>query len=626
MTFIQFLSGWIGRSSILILSGAALVWFLRVKNPSIRLAAWIAILAGSLGIPFLTAVLPGVPVEVRFASKKTPVLTVPASGTNDLLRTPQAVPNTVPAPASARPIDWMRLAATLYTLTVCLLLLRLVLGVALSIQVFRRSSPTGREAEETQVRESDQVASPVTVGVLRPAILLPLDWREWDSAKLNAVLAHEGSHVRRFDPAVQFISAIHRALLWANPLSWFLHRSIVRTAEEVSDGDAIAAIGDRVSYAETLLGLMQRGVGQTSWLGVPMALYDRPERRIRRILNSAVVTRGLTRRSVAAIVVLAAPLAWLTASVQTQSATQTASVPAAFVFAPSPAEPPAPIPKPAPSPAQAAVRQAPAESTTKPEFEAASIKPVDISRGFAPGIKGGPGTSDPERISFTSSLKGFLMAAYGVGSDYISGPAWLDTNPQPYRIEATIRQGATKEQFSQMLQNLLNQRFQITMHREIRDLPLYELTVAGKAPQLKEYVANSYDDGKTAGRPAGGGPDPGYGRGLPEGLDFPYQYASDGVSHAVANKVSIAQLIKFLSAQLKRPVVDKTGLTGLYNYNLDFMPVLPGASGTGEDLSTASAPDLIMAVRVQLGMKLTARKDSLEIIVIDHAEKTPTEN
>jgi len=258
--------------------------------------------------------------------------------------------------------------------------------------------------------------------------------------------------------------------------------------------------------------------------------------------------------------------------------------------------------------AQVLPQQAPTSGAPRAnlEFEVATVKPFpDMSRGFTP-VKGGPGTSDPDRISYTSSLKGLLVDAYGVGNDYISGPAWLNT--EVYAITATIRPGATKEQVSQMLQNLLTQRFQMTVHRENRDVPLYELTVAGKGPQLKEYVAGSYAAN---------------GRGFKEGLDFPFQYASDGISHAVANKVSIAQLANFLSFQLKRPVVDKTGLTGLYNYNLDFMPVLPG---TGEDLSTSSAPDFITAVREQLGMKLTAKKGPVEIIVIDRAEKTPIEN
>ena len=110
---------------------------------------------------------------------------------------------------------------------------------------------------------------------------------------------------------------------------------------------------------------------------------------------------------------------------------------------------------------------------------------------------------------------------------------------------------------------------------------------------------------------------------LPEGLPGPFEYVSDGISHADANKASIAQLIDFLSFELKRPVVDKTGLTGLYNYSLDFVPAL---AATDENGSPAPAPDFITAVRVQLGMKLTAKKGPLEIIVIDHVEKTPIED
>src|SRR5258706_8221788 len=136
---------------------------------------------------------------------------------------------------SAKPFDWMRAAAIVYGLAATALLLRLCGGLVASLGIRRRSCPTGIVADGIDIRESDRVASPVTIGVLHPAILLPLDWRDWDSAKLDAVLAHERSHIRRRDPAVQFVSAIHRALLWANPLSWFLDRSIVRTAEQISD-------------------------------------------------------------------------------------------------------------------------------------------------------------------------------------------------------------------------------------------------------------------------------------------------------------------------------------------------------------------------------------------------------
>src|SRR5215470_2181255 len=117
----------------------------------------------------------------------------------------------------------------------------------------RASTPAGL-IDGIEIRCSDRVSAPVTLGVARPVIVLPSGWQEWDTSRLEAVLAHESSHVRRRDPAVQALSAIHRALLWFSPLSWFLHARIVRLAEDASDDAALSATNDRVSYAETLLG------------------------------------------------------------------------------------------------------------------------------------------------------------------------------------------------------------------------------------------------------------------------------------------------------------------------------------------------------------------------------------
>ena len=142
------------------------------------------------------------------------------------------------------------------------------------------------------------------------------------AAKLDAVLAHERSHIRRHDPAVQLLSAIHRALLWHSPLSWFLHRRIVRVAEEASDDAAVAATRDRASYAELLLDFVQRGARRASWQGVPMARYGRPDERIHRILDGTALSRGVTRWSVAAILALGSPLAYVVAAAHPQSAPQ----------------------------------------------------------------------------------------------------------------------------------------------------------------------------------------------------------------------------------------------------------------------------------------------------------------
>jgi beta-lactamase regulating signal transducer with metallopeptidase domain len=334
MTTIQFLAEWALRSSILILSGALLLRALRVKDTSIRLAAWTVILCGSLAIPALTAALPKLPlIPMRAAAR-------PAEAPVVLHETTPA-----PAPAASRPddgvaqrgagvsrqFDWARAAVTIYVLVVLALLLRLCVGLAMSRRLLRGSRLTDRATEGIEIRESDRVGAPVTLGIVSPAIVLPGDWRQWDGAKLDAVLAHERSHIRRHDPAVQLLSAVHRALLWHSPVSWFLHKRIVLAAEEASDDAAVAVTRDRALYADVLLDFMQRRVQGANWLGASMARYGRPDERIHRILDGTALSRGVTRWSVGAILAMGSPLAYVAAA-GSQSAP-----PAARVLAGAPA-------------------------------------------------------------------------------------------------------------------------------------------------------------------------------------------------------------------------------------------------------------------------------------------------
>jgi hypothetical protein len=214
----------------------------------------------------------------------------------------------------------------IYAFVALALLLRLCCGLAMSLSLLRGSRVTGRATEGIEIRESDRVAAPVALGFARPAIVLPGDWREWDGAKLDAVLAHERSHIRRYDPALQLLSAIHRALLWHSPLSWVLHRRILRAAEEASDDAALAVTGDRALYAEMLLEFMQRGVRGPDWLSVPMARYGRADKRIHRILDGAVLSQGVTRWSLAAILALVLPLACLVAAADPVTAPPTQAI------------------------------------------------------------------------------------------------------------------------------------------------------------------------------------------------------------------------------------------------------------------------------------------------------------
>ncbi|HLW82791.1 MAG TPA: M56 family metallopeptidase [Candidatus Acidoferrales bacterium] len=169
------------------------------------------------------------------------------------------------------------------------------------------------------LKESAAISVPATVGVRRAAILLPLNWRAWTSEQLDAVLAHEVSHVARRDALVQTLSLVHRAIFWFSPLAWWLDRQLTELAEQASDEAALAGGADRTRYAETLLGFfaqLENAQGRIWWQGVSMAKKShagRAERRVDRIL---AWKEGMSMKKSFAVAVaaLAAPVIFLAAS------------------------------------------------------------------------------------------------------------------------------------------------------------------------------------------------------------------------------------------------------------------------------------------------------------------------
>ena len=289
-----------------------------------------------------------------------------------------------------------------------------------------------------------------------------------------------------------------------------------------------------------------------------------------------------------------------------------------------------------------------------PAFEVASVKPAAPITGnfIRVGMRGGPGSSDPGQITYTNvTVKNVLMNAYGVKGFQISGPGWLDS--ERYDIVAKLPRGATKAEFMAMLQNLLAERFKLTLHREKKDLPMYALVVGKNGPKLKESVD---DPAPKEGGPADG-PAATMGK-LTMGRDgFPVLPAAaggrgamamtmmNGNARMTANGQTMAGLAEMLSNQLDLPVVDMTGLTGKYDYTLYFAPEglagmrlpgglppppPPGEAGGGMPAANApdaqSNPNLFTALQEQLGLKLEQRKGPVDLLVIDHLEKAPIEN
>jgi uncharacterized protein (TIGR03435 family) len=612
MTTIQFLAGWALRSSILILSGALLLWALRVKDPSVRLAAWTAMLCGSLTIPAITAALPKVPLAVMRVTSRpvdVPAAVFGATPASEPIVSRQADGIAV----ASKPFDWARAAILIYVLMAGALLLRLCAGLAMSRRLRRNSRATGQTTEGIEIRESGRVTSPVALGIMRPAILLPVDWRQWDSTKLEAVLAHERSHIRRHDPAVQLLSTIHRALLWHSPLSWFLHRRIVRVAEEVSDDAAVAAIRDRASYAAVLLDFMRRAVPSATWQGVPMARYVAPAERIDRILDRTALSRGVTRWSIAAILALGAPLAYVVAAAQ------------------------------ATTPQQAAT----GSSAEKPlTFDVASVKPAIVPDGVTvvgemrgvrkgsgitvPRNSGGPGTDDPGRIHFPLiSLKALLVRAWDSYFEIV-GPGWLDS--QIVQVDATMPPDTTKAQFQEMLRNLITDRFQLKHHTETKQITGYALVVTKNGPKMKESASQN-----------GGAPGP-FSPATQKGPDgfliLPPRAGPWSMSMTVPGNRSrmifqqqtMQQLAQSLGHMLNSTVTDATGLTAKYDFTVTFAGgTEPGgalASPLPADQPDAAEPlpDIFSALQSQLGLKLEPKKVAVEVFVVDHMERTPTGN
>jgi bla regulator protein blaR1 len=241
-------------------------------------------------------------------------------------------------------ISGASIAIAVYLAMAILLLTRLFVGWMLGRRLIRSSHPIrdpraslslslrafpGHLYEAPLLAESQAVTVPVTLGVMRPVILLPHDWREWESDKLNAILAHELSHIGRNDALTQRLSKLHRAIYWFSPLAWWLDRELARLAEEASDEAALASGADRERYAEMLLRFFEAiraASGRVWWQGVSMAAGGDAAKRVDRILSwKGAVTMRLRKTFVAALAAVALPLLLAAASIQfTAHAQQTA--------------------------------------------------------------------------------------------------------------------------------------------------------------------------------------------------------------------------------------------------------------------------------------------------------------
>ncbi|HLH18705.1 MAG TPA: TIGR03435 family protein [Bryobacteraceae bacterium] len=222
----------------------------------------------------------------------------------------------------------------------------------------------------------------------------------------------------------------------------------------------------------------------------------------------------------------------------------------------------------------------------QPRFEVATIKPVSDTTGSS-GIYTGHGNMKAENVT----LKRRIIGAYGVGpNQVVGGPDWLDTDR--FNIVAKSGQDINDDEvLNRMVQALLAERFGLVLHRESRTMPAYVLEVAKGGPKMEKSTGKRSNSTTTGNN-------------------------SRGILKATDTGMEL--LAQLLARALDMPVIDRTGLDGVYNFTLQWTP-------ESAQSRPDAGPSIFTAIQEQLGLRLRAEKTAVPVLVIDRAER-PAEN
>ena len=267
----------------------------------------------------------------------------------------------------------------------------------------------------------------------------------------------------------------------------------------------------------------------------------------------------------------------------------------------------------------------------KPAFEVASIRPsADQVTGVRVGFQA---TGSQVRVT-GMSIKDYVGIAFGTRPQQIEGPEWIGS--QRFDVVATIPDGVPSSQATAMLRTLLEDRFQLKVHRESKDLPVYVLGVSKAGARLTESKPDPNATAEPAGtvNVSGGGNNTGVGVNIGGGRSF--AVADNQVQIRGMQMRDVAEV---LTRFVDRVVVDQTGLTKTYDVTLELTPDefnairIRSAVNAGVPLPPQAmrlldnaSPDTLSAPLSKFGITFEAKKAPLEVVVIDSVLKTPTEN
>ena len=258
--------------------------------------------------------------------------------------------------------------------------------------------------------------------------------------------------------------------------------------------------------------------------------------------------------------------------------------------------------------------QAPAGPAPAPVFEVASVKPngsADFGGSFGPR----PGGMLEIR---NNTLRNMVRNAYQLQNfQIVGGPDWFDTARFDVTAKAPMA-NPTPAEFRAMVQTLLAERFKLVMHRETRTVPIYALVVGRADGRLGAHLTRSATDCAALAEAARrGGPPPGTG---PNGR--PQCGTRTMPGRILAGGVTMADLARNLSTFAGRMTIDKTGLSGPFDLELEYTPDQPLPPGLPANIPPppADGASLFTAVQEQLGLKLDSQRGQVDMLVIDAAQ------
>jgi bla regulator protein blaR1 len=441
---------------------------------------------------------------------------------------------------------------------------------------------------------SDSTLEPGIVGVLRPRFVWPRGISEkLSAAQMEAIVAHELTHVRRNDNLTAALHMIVEGLFWFHPLVWWIHRRMVVERERACDEAVVLQGNEPEVYAEGILSACRFSI-ESPLPCVAGISGSELKQRVRRIVADMPPRElGGARRLLLGGLGTAVIL-----------------VPVIFGFVDAPRV--------------SAGLQDPT-GPTHYSFEVATVKPGESgSQQRMLWLEAGKLTAK------NMPLKDLIMFAYDAKStSQISGlPEWA--NSATYTIDAKEDEATAKaldklprdprnQQIRLMLQGLLEDRFHLKVSHAEKELPVYALVVAKGGPKLK---ASAPDPPQEANAPA---PSPGdlpkmrnrimMGPGSVDAADIPMDDFASGI-------------LSRLPETGDRVVVNKTGLAGKYDFTLKWTPESAPRPGTPEadnGMPDTNTPGLFTALEEQLGLKLESQKGSVETLVIDSVDR-PTPN